>query len=75
MDTVWTEDDIATLKAALASGILTVSYSGPPSRTVTYQSTTAMLALLKDITAQVGNAAGTRRPYRFAVTKKGFDPC
>ncbi len=75
MDTIWTEDDIATLKEAILTCTLTVSYSGPPSRLKTYQSLDEMRALLKDIVSQVGIAAGTRRTYRLAATKKGFDPC
>lgn len=71
MDTIWTEEDIATLKAAVASGIMSVSYNGPPARSVMYQSLNQMRALLAEMVAAVGAAAGTRRTVRFASTKKG----
>ncbi len=70
---VWTQSDIDTLKAAIASGILTVSYNGPPARTITYQSLSAMRSLLAEMIADVANTAGTRTGYRFAAHKKGFD--
>lgn len=68
---IWTEDDITALKNALKSGILTVSFSGPPSRTVTYQSLASMRELLAEMIADVANEAGTRSNYRFASTRKG----
>jgi hypothetical protein len=64
----WTAEEIATLRAAVASGILTVSYAGPPARTVSYQSLKEMRELLASMTST--SAAGT--PYRLASTKKGF---
>lgn len=69
--TIWTSDDIATLKAAVASGVLTVSYNGPPARTIGYQSLNQMRALLAEMVAEVNNAAGTRRAYRLGTTNKG----
>lgn len=72
--TTWTQDDVDTLKAACASGVLSVSYNGPPARTVTYQSLGAMRALLAEMIAEVGNTAGTRSNYRLAQHKKGFGP-
>jgi hypothetical protein len=69
---VWTEDDITVLKAAVRTGVLTVSYTGPPARTVTYQSLAAMRSLLAEMIADVGVAAGTRKPYKLASTKKGL---
>lgn len=66
----WTQDDIDGLKAAIRSGVLSVTYSGPPSRTVTYQSLSAMRALLAEMIAEVN--ASTRRTYRLAATDKGF---
>lgn len=69
---IWTQEDIDRLKAAVGSGVLTVSYNGPPARTITYQSLTAMEALLGRMVAQVNGAAGTGRRFRFATHKKGF---
>lgn len=69
---IWTQADIDALKAAVASGILTVSYSGPPARTITYQSLDAMRALLAEMVADVGSEAGTRRRYRRGAIK-GFN--
>lgn len=68
----WTQADIDSLKVAVASGVLTVSYSGPPARSQTYQSLDEMRALLAEMVAQVGNDAGTRQPFRYVKTTKGF---
>lgn len=68
----WTQSDIDTLKAAIASGVQTVTYSGPPSRTVTYHSLTEMRSLLasmiQDVSTQTGYVG-----HSVASTKKGFD--
>lgn len=69
----WTQADLDSLRAAIASGVLTVSFSGPPSRTVTYQSTAAMVSVLGQIVAEVSDVAGNRRTHRYATHKKGFD--
>jgi hypothetical protein len=68
----WTQADIDKLKEAVGSGILTVSYNGPPARTITYQSLDAMRSLLASMETQVGNAAGTRKRFRLFATKKGL---
>lgn len=65
---LWTETDIATLKKAVASGVLTVSYDGPPRRTITYQSLSDMRALLAEMNRQVSSAPS----HRHVVWKKGF---
>lgn len=70
---IWTDDDIDTLKAALKSGVLSVTYDGPPRRQVVYQSLSAMRSLLAEMIADVAEAAGTRSSYRFAATRKGYD--
>lgn len=67
----WTDEEIAQLRAAIASGVLTVSYSGPPSRTITYQSLDQMRALLADMVSSTAAAAG-RPTYRRAAVSKGF---
>ena len=69
----WTEADIAALKAAISSGILTVSYDGPPRRTIQYQSLRDMRELLAEMVGQVAAAAGTRTTYRRVKVSKGFD--
>lgn len=71
-DPVWTQEDVDKLKAACASGVLTVSYTGPPARTITYQSLSSMRALLAEMIASVANAAGTRSSYRVGRFRKGL---
>jgi len=67
----WTQADIDTLRAAVASGILTVRYDGPPKRELTYQSLAEMRSLLSEMQQAVAAAAGGK-PYRFASTRKGL---
>lgn len=64
----WTAADLATLKAAVASGILQVSYSGPPARTITYQSLAEMRKLLADMVRELNGPPS----YRLAATRKGL---
>lgn len=69
-ETTWTADDLATLERAIASGVMTVSYSGPPARTVTYQSIDAMLRARATVRAEL---IGDQRPaVRYASLRKGF---
>ena len=68
----WTEADVAALKAAVASGILSVKYSGPPAREIQYQSLSEMRRLLAEMTADVATRAGTQPAYRLVSTKKGL---
>lgn len=68
----WTAADVATLRAAVASGVLSVEFSGPPSRRVQYQSLDAMRSLLAEMVADVANAAGTRSTYKLAAFRKGL---
>jgi hypothetical protein len=72
MATTWTQADIQTLEAAIASGMLSVSYAGPPARSITYQSTDSMLKALALMKQSVGGGSAT--PYRLATTRKGFCP-
>lgn len=58
--TIWTQADIDKLKAAVAEGVLTVSYAGPPARMITYQSLAAMRSLLAEMVAGVGGAPRCR---------------
>lgn len=64
----WTQTDIDKLRAAIASGVLTVRYDGPPARSVTYQSMSEMRALLAEMRADVSGAQRSR----LAATRKGF---
>lgn len=68
----WTETEIATLQAAIASGVLSVSYAGPPQRTITYQSLSEMRDLLAEMIASASATAGTGTPFRLAATRKGL---
>lgn len=71
-DSIWTRADIDALKVAVANVVLTVHYDGPPGRSVTYQSLGDMERLLAKMVQQVGDAAGTRSPYRRVATRKGL---
>lgn len=66
----WTQADVDALKAAVASGVLMVTYAGPPQRSVTYQSLEAMRSLLAEMVKQVSGSTSFRR----ASFSKGFDP-
>lgn len=70
---VWTQDDVDRLKAAISGGVLSVTYSGPPSRTVTYQNLDSMRSLLAEMIADVETTAGRRSTYKLAATRKGFE--
>lgn len=65
---LWTQADIDNLKAAVASGVMTVSYDGPPRRSITYQSLGEMRKLLAEMSREV-NGATTYRRVKFS---KGF---
>lgn len=71
MSGLWSQADIDELKAAIKKGVLSVSYSGPPSRSITYQSLTEMRKLLAEMVADVAQQDG-RAPYRLVKTTKGF---
>lgn len=63
----FSQGDVNTLRAAIASGVLSVSYDGPPKRTVVYQSTDAMRAVLAQMIREVNGSAS----YAFAASRKG----
>jgi hypothetical protein len=69
-DPTWTQADIDKLKIAISSGVLMVTYAGPPQRSVQYQSLAAMRALLAEMVGQVN---GSPRFTRVSFNK-GFDP-
>lgn len=67
----YSQADVDTLRAAIASGALKVEYSGPPARAVTYNSVGEMKKILAQMVAEMNNAAGTRRRFRYMTTAKG----
>lgn len=54
--TIWTQEDIDSLKSAIAGGVLTVRYDGPPARSITYQNLSDMRSLLASMVASVSTA-------------------
>lgn len=64
----WTQTDIDKLKAAIATGHLTVKFA---DRSVTYQSLSEMRALLASMQQDVAAAGGTAS-YILLNTRKGF---
>lgn len=66
----WTQADIDTLKAAIATGVQEVEYDGPPKRRVKYQSFEQMRGALALMQAEVSGAS--RPAYRLASTSKGL---
>lgn len=72
MAITWTQTEYDTLKAAVASGVLTVKYSGPPAREVTYHSLADMRALLASMEQSLNAQTGVVG-HSVASTKKGFD--
>lgn len=65
----WTQNDIDALKKAIASGVDTVTYAGPPARSVRYRSMDDMLKALSLMEREVNGGATT---YRRVVFDKGF---
>ncbi len=68
----WTQEEVDTLKAAIASGVLTVTYDGPPRRSITYQSLREMRDLLAEMQGAVAAASGSSNSYRLGATRKGL---
>lgn len=67
----WTQSDIDTLKAAIASGVLEVEYH---DRRVKYQTTREMLEALGLMQQEVSRATGAS-PVKRLNSRKGFDRC
>ena len=65
----FTQQQLDELDAAIASGVLTVEYIGPPARKQTYQSLDAMLKARAIIVNALGLAGPT---YRLGSTRKGL---
>jgi len=68
----WTQADVDALKVAVASGVLTVTYDGPPRRSITYQSLEAMRDLLSAMVQDVAASAGSAG-YKLMGTRKGLE--
>lgn len=69
---IWTQEDIDALKGAIRDGVLTVTYGGPPSRTITRHSLQAMRDLLDEMVRDVAQQNGTHTQVRYGATTKGF---
>lgn len=67
----WTQTEIDALRAAVASGVLTVRYEGPPARMITYQSLAEMRALLTSM-VQNGPSGSGGPTSRLAAVSKGL---
>jgi hypothetical protein len=60
----WTQRNVDTLKAAIATGALEVTFgAGPDQRTVKYRSLTDMRATLDMVSAEAAGAAPDRVSY------------
>lgn len=65
----WTENELAALRRAYASGTLRVSYDG---KSIEYGSADDLLARIRRLEADLANAAGRPNPRRsFASFSKG----
>lgn len=67
----WTQADIDRLHAAIASGILTVEYDGPPKRLITYQSISQMRQVLGSAVQAVAAANGQKSFATQFLFRKG----
>ncbi len=67
----WTQSDVDALHSAIASGVLSVRYAGPPMREVVYQSIDAMLKALAIAQQAVNRAAGAKG-FSLASHSKGL---
>lgn len=71
----WTQGDIDQVRAAvvaLAAGkrAVSVTYAGPPSRSVQYSD--AQLGELRDLLADMERSISSKPSYRLATTRKGL---
>lgn len=70
MGMAWTIKQRDELQAAIASGLRSVRYEGPPAREETYQDLGQMRALLAEMNRQLN---GSQSPnFRLAVVKSGL---
>lgn len=71
MGMAYTQAQLDELEAAIASGIQTVEYQGPPARRITYQSLEAMENLRARMIRELGS--GSAPSYRLASTRTGLN--
>lgn len=65
----WTEDELAALRRAYASGTLRVSYDG---KSIEYGSAEDLLTRIRRIEAEIASASGRVKPSRsLAAFSKG----
>jgi hypothetical protein len=65
---VWTQADIDVLKEAIKHGVLTVTYAGPPTRSIQYQNLRDMRDLLAEMVREVNGTVN----HRLVKWSKGF---
>jgi hypothetical protein len=69
----WTQADVDKLESAIASGVQTVTYDGPPRRSITYQTTGDMLRARALMVDEVARTSPSRKSsIRRLATRKGF---
>lgn len=71
----WTQQEVDQVRAAvmaLATGarVVSVSFTGPPARTVSYAP--ADLKSLRELLAEMERSAGARPAFRRVAFSKGF---
>ena len=65
----WTDDELAALRRAYASGTLKLSYDG---KSIEYGSAEDLLTRIRRIEAEIASASGRVKPSRsFAAFSKG----
>lgn len=69
MPLTWTDEEIATLRSAIASGVKRVTYR---DETVEYHSLDQMRELLASMTASASESSSSNGTYRLASTRKGL---
>jgi hypothetical protein len=67
------EAQILALSTAIASGVQSVTYAGPPQRSVTYQSAGDMLKALARLERQLAVGTTGAPTFRRAHTRSGFN--
>lgn len=70
MADTWTQADVDALKTAIKTGILSVSYDGPPRRQIVYQSLSEMRSLLASMQQDVAASSGASS-YKLMGSRKG----
>lgn len=68
---LWTQSDCDALQVAALSGVLTVTYDGPPRRSVTFRTLDEIWSVLA-VAQQSVNAQAGKSSYVLAGTRKGL---